>query len=463
MLSRKRSLAPLTPEERLLSVTYGGRSFSREVPRYEMPREGIPAEAAYRLITDELNLDGNPSLNLATFVTTWMEPEAERLVNCTLNKNLVDQEEYPQTGVIQERVVNMLSRLFHAPKGEGGIGTATVGSSEAIMLALLAHKTRWKKERLARGLSADRPNIVASSGVHVVWEKFARYFEVELRLLPMAGDRYTLDPEAVERAVDERTICVGAILGTTYTGHLDPVEEIDRVLTKLRDDKGWEIPIHVDGASGGFVLPFLEPDLRWDFRLPRVRSINVSGHKFGLVYPGIGWLLFREAADLPEDLVFRVNYLGGEESTYTLNFSRGSSMMLAQYYMLLRLGVDGYRRIHGTSMANARILAKRLAEDGRFRVIGAADHLPIVTFEVAKEAGFSAVALSEKIRERGWIVPAYPLPSDLTDRVILRVVVKENFSRDMADLLLSDIFRAATTFARSSSSTHNLHHRHGVC
>ncbi|MGC8529204.1 MAG: glutamate decarboxylase [Leptospirillia bacterium] len=463
MLSKKRQLATLTPEERLLSVTYGGRSFSREIPRYEMPGEGVPAETVYRLITDELNLDGNPSLNLATFVTTWMEPEAEKLVNCTLNKNLVDQEEYPQTGVIQERVVNMLSRLFHAPKEGEGVGTATVGSSEAIMLALLAHKTRWKKARRARGLPDDRPNIVASSGVHVVWEKFARYFDVELRLLPMAGERYTLDPEAVEKAVDERTICVGAILGTTYTGHLDPVEEIDHVLSQVQKKKGWDIPIHVDGASGGFVLPFLEPDLRWDFRLSRVRSINVSGHKYGLVYPGIGWLLFRDTSDLPDELVFRVNYLGGEESTYTLNFSRGSSMMLAQYYMLLRLGMEGYRRIHSTSKANARFLAKKIAQDRRFQVIGPADHLPIVTFEVTKEAGFSAAALSEKIRERGWILPAYPLPADLTKRSILRVVVKENFSRDMADLLLSDLSRAAESLTRTSPSGQRLHHRHGVC
>ncbi len=463
MLSKKRPIATLSPEERLLSVTYGSRSFSREIPRFEIPGEGVPAEVAYRLITDELNLDGNPALNLATFVTTWMEPEAERLIDCTLNKNLVDQEEYPQTGVIQERVVNMLARLFHAPKGGEGIGTATVGSSEAIMLALLAHKTRWKKERLARGLPADRPNIVASSGVHVVWEKFARYFEVELRLLPMAGERFTLDPEAVERAVDERTICVGAILGSTYTGHLDPVEEIDRLLSRIREKKGWEIPIHVDGASGGFVLPFLEPDLRWDFRLPHVRSINVSGHKYGLVYPGIGWLLFREEKDLPEELVFRVNYLGGEEATYTLNFSRGSSMMLAQYYMLLRLGFEGYRRIHATSKANASFLADRLADDSRFKVIGPADHLPIVAFEIATGAGFSASDLSDKIRERGWILPAYPLPPDLAARSILRVVVKENFSRDMADILLGDIDLAARALSGKRIPGRRGSRKPGVC
>ncbi len=463
MLSKKRSLATLSPEERLLSVTYGSRAFSREIPRFEIPEEGMPAEAAYRLITDELNLDGNPALNLATFVTTWMEPEAEKLIGDTLNKNLVDQEEYPQTGVIQERAVNILARLFNAPRGESGVGTATVGSSEAIMLALLAHKTAWKKARLSRSLPDDRPNIVVSSGVHVVWEKFARYFEVELRKLPMAGERYTLDPEAVAEAVDERTVCVGAILGTTYTGHLDPVAEIDRVLSEIKAKKGWDIPLHVDGASGGFVLPFLKPDLVWDFRLPHVRSINVSGHKYGLVYPGIGWLLFREGKDLPEELVFRVNYLGGEESTYTLNFSRGSSMMLAQYYMLLRLGREGYRRIHAVSLSNARLLSKRLSEDRRFRVVGPADHLPIVTFSVAPDAGFSETGLSEKIRERGWILPAYTLPPDLTHRSVLRVVVKENFSRDMVDLLIADIDRAARALSGSGTPGRKARHRPAVC
>ncbi len=463
MLSKKRSLSTLSPEELILSVTYGSRTFSREIPRFEIPEEGMPAEAAYRLISDELNLDGNPALNLATFVTTWMEPEAEKLIACTLNKNLVDQEEYPQTGVIQERAVNMLARLFHAPKGASGIGTATVGSSEAIMLALLAHKTTWKKARLARELPVDRPNIVASSGVHVVWEKFARYFDVELRLLPVAGERYTLDPGAVAEAVDERTICVGAILGSTYTGHLDPVEEIDRVLSEIKAKKGWDIPLHVDGASGGFVLPFLEPDLAWDFRLPHVRSINVSGHKYGLVYPGIGWLLFREEKDLPDELVFRVNYLGGEEATYTLNFSRGSSMMLAQYYMLLRLGFEGYRRIHSVSLANARTLAKNLAGDRRFKVVGPADHLPIVTFSVAPDAGFSETDLSEKIRERGWILPAYTLPPDLNHRSVLRVVVKENFSRDMVDLLLADVDRAASALSGDRTFPRKFRRRPAVC
>lgn len=442
MLSKKRPLSRTSLESRLLSPTYGNRSFELKIPKYEIPATGIPADVAYQLIADELNLDGNPALNLATFVTTWMEPEAEKLIMQTLNKNMVDQDEYPQTGAIHERVVNILARLFNAPKGDSSTGTATIGSSEAIMLALLAHKTRWKQDRIGKGLPADRPNIVAGAGVHVVWEKFARYFDVELRLLPMKKNQYSLDAKAVASAVDERTVAVGAILGTTYTGHLDPVKEIDRVLRTIRSKRGLDIPIHVDAASGGFVLPFLQPDLVWDFRLEQVRSINVSGHKYGLVYPGIGWLLFRNAEDLPEELIFKVHYLGGEMPTYTLNFSRGSSMMLAQYYTLLRLGHEGYRRIHSITLRNARVLAETLEKDPRFHVMNGAQDLPIVAFEVERSAGFSAYDLSDKLRERGWILPAYALPPNLEERSILRVVVKENFSRDMADLLLSDIDHA---------------------
>jgi len=463
MLSRKRTLSDLPSEARMLSPTYGNRSFSVQIPKYEIPASGLPAEVAYQLIHDELNLDGNPSLNLATFVTTWMEPQALTLITETLNKNLVDQDEYPQTGAIHERVVNILSRLFNAPKGGSSTGTATIGSSEAILLALLAHKTKWKKERTDKGLPTDRPNIVVGAGVHVVWEKFARYFDVELRLLPMKENRYTVTPQAVGEAVDERTIAVGAILGTTYTGHLDPVAEIDAVLSEIKSRRGWNIPIHVDAASGGFVLPFLEPDTLWDFRLDHVRSINVSGHKYGLVYPGIGWLLFKNAGDLPEDLIFNVNYLGGEMPTFTLNFSRGSSMMLAQYYMLIRLGREGYRRIHQGSIENARALAESLSREDRFHVLNGAQDLPIVSFALRPEAGFSAYDLSDRIRERGWILPAYTLPPDLEDRTVLRVVVKENFSRDMVDLLMADIDHACRALSGKHPSPEHPRRRPKVC
>ncbi len=427
MLSKKR-----IPVRKHISATYASRAFTRPIPRYEIPEDGVGPDVAYQLIHDEMNLDGNPALNLASFVTTWMEPQAERLIMESLNKNLIDQEEYPQTGVIQARVVNMLARLFHAREQHEFVGTATVGSSEAIMLGLLAHKWSWRKRREGKGTSS--PNLVVGADVHVVWEKFARYFDVELRVIPMEKGRYTLDVDRVREAVDENTICVGAVLGTTFTGQLDPVKELNDMLLELKGHRGLDIPIHVDAASGGFLVPFLYPELQWDFRLEQVKSINVSGHKYGLVYPGVGWLIFKDREYLPEDLIFYVNYLGSQEATYTLNFSRGSAMVVAQYYNLLRLGRRGYRAVAQSCLSNARYLAERLEEMGIFRLTHRDIRLPVVTFSSDE---VDVYELSRRLRGRGWIVPAYNLPPNAQDVNILRVVVKENFSRDMADMLLS--------------------------
>jgi len=437
MLSKKKN----TNEKETVSTTYASRFFTKPVSRYRIPDEGMDADVVYQLIHDELNIDGNPALNLASFVTTWMEPQAEKLIMETLNKNLVDQDEYPQTGIIQERVINMLAQLFHAPENKEYIGTATIGSSEAIMLGLLAHKWHWRKKREQQGKPTQNPNMVIGADVHVVWEKFARYFDVEMRIIPMQKNRYILSVEDVKHQIDENTICVGAVMGTTFTGQLDPVEEINALLEEIEKEKGWDIPIHVDGASGGFILPFLYPDFKWDFRLSHVRSINVSGHKYGLVYPGIGWLIMKDKSELPEELIFYVNYLGSEEATYTLNFSRGSAMVAAQYYNLLRLGKNGYRQIMENSLMNARYLASEINKIKFFDLINKDIKLPILALTITESAGFSVYQLSDKLRERGWIVPAYSLPADAENVKVLRIVIKENFSRDMADMLIQDMLR----------------------
>ncbi len=437
MLSKKKK----TNEKEAVSTTYASRFFTKPVSRYHIPDEGMDADVVYQLIHDELNIDGNPALNLATFVTTWMEPQAEKLIMETLNKNLVDQDEYPQTGIIQERVINMLAQLFHAPENKEYVGTATIGSSEAIMLGLLAHKWRWRKKREQQGKPTQNPNMVIGADVHVVWEKFARYFDVEMRIIPMQNNRYILSVEDVRHQVDENTICVGVVMGTTFTGQLDPVEEVNALLEEIKEEKGWDIPIHVDGASGGFILPFLYPDFKWDFRLSHVRSINVSGHKYGLVYPGVGWLIMKDKSELPEELIFYVNYLGSEEATYTLNFSRGSAMVAAQYYNLLRLGRNGYRQIMENSLMNAQYLASKINKIKYFDLISKEIKLPILALTVTKSAGFSVYQLSDKLRERGWIVPAYSLPADANNIKVLRIVIKENFSRDMADMLIEDMLR----------------------
>lgn len=424
----------------LANTTYASRYFVDEIPAHAIPEGSMPARAAYQLIHDELNLDGNPALNLASFVTTWMEPEAQQLATETLNRNFVDQDEYPQTEEIHHRVVSMMGRLFNAPAEGEPCGTATIGSSEAIMLGLLAHKWNWRK---GRGEGSAKPNVVFGADVHTCWEKFARYFDVEQRVIPLTPDRHIVGPEEVRAQIDENTIAVGAILGTTFTGQVDEIAEIDAMLRQVKQEKGWDIPIHVDGASGGFIAPFSYPELEWDFRLEQVRSINVSNHKFGLVYPGMGTVVFRDVDVVPEELVFKINYLGGEMANFSLNFSRASNAVLLQYYNFLRLGHEGYERIVGNLMENAGELEKALTASGRFELLNDARYLPVVVVRPTEvDGGIDVFALSERLRERGWIVPAYTLPPNAESVAVLRMVVKENFSRDMAEMLSEDVERA---------------------
>ena len=448
MLSNKKNLGEMEKSEREHTTTYGSRYFAKSVPKYEMPEEGMPARAAYQIIHDELNLDGNPALNLASFVTTWMEPEADKLIMESIGKNYVDNDEYPQTEVIQDRVVNMLARLFNAPENCHSIGSATIGSSESIMLGLLAHKWTWKLRREAEGKPVDKPNIVMGADVHTVWEKFARYFDVELKLIPLREDIYTITAQDVMEEIDENTIAVGAVVGTTFTGQMDPIEDINNALLEIKKTKGWDIPIHVDGASGGFILPFLYPDLLWDFRLEQVRSINVSGHKYGLVYPGIGWLIFKDKTDLPEELIFNINYLGGLMPNYSLNFSKGSSTIIAQYYNFIRLGMDGYRNIMVNMQENARYLASKLEETDKFEIINKNVMYPLVAAKL-QNCEFNALHLSEKLRQKGWIVPAYTLPANAENISVLRMVIKESFSKDMVEMLFRDIMDSIDNLNKS--------------
>lgn len=451
MLSGKKNLDKMGKEEKEETTTYGSRYLAKSVPKYVMPEEGMPARAAYQIIHDEMNLDGNPALNLASFVTTWMEPEADTLINESLDKNFVDNDEYPQTEKIQTRVINMLARLFNSPQNCHSVGVGTIGSSEAIMLGLLAHKWSWKKRRQAEGKPFDKPNIVMGADVHTVWEKFALYFDVELKLIPLKEEIYVISAEDIADEVDENTIAVGAVVGTTFTGQMDPVKEINNVLLRIKEEKGWDIPIHVDGASGGFIVPFLYPDLEWDFRLEQVRSINVSGHKYGLVYPGVGWLIFKDKKDLPEELIFNINYLGGTMPNYSLNFSKGSSTIIAQYYNFIRLGFRGYQDIMKNMSENTKYLANKLYKSGKFEIINKNLTFPLVAVTL-KNCDFDAFTLSDKLRENGWIIPAYTLPPNAEDITVLRMVIKENFSRDMVDMLFDDIKKACEKLDKSSEA-----------
>jgi len=440
--------------EELHSPTYAGRSFSHDVPKYRLPVEGMDAGAAYQLVHDELNLDGNPSLNLASFVTSWMEPEADRLAQETLAKNLIDQDEYPQTEVVHQRVVSMIGRLFHAPAHETPAGTATIGSSEAIMLAMLAHKRSWQRRREAAGLSTDRPNMVMGGDVHTCWEKFARYFEVEARVVPLEEGRYTIAAEQVEPLVDENTIAVAGLLGTTFTGQMDDLESINDLLARIESERGLRIPLHVDAASGGFIVPFSQPDLRWDFRLSQVRSINVSNHKFGLVYPGMGTLVFRDRSDLPEELVFHINYLGGDMPNYSLNFSRPSSSVVLQYFAFLRLGHEGYTEIIRNVLSNAQVLAAKLSDIEGLELVNDGSIFPIVVLRASDPEAIDLTMLSHLVRERGWIVPAYTLPPNAQHISVLRMVIKENLSRDMVDILSDDLHGAVHALQPAAAARH---------
>ncbi|HSA53738.1 MAG TPA: glutamate decarboxylase [Yinghuangia sp.] len=430
--------------------------FSREplqLPRHKLSATEINPDTAYQIVHDELMLDGNARLNLATFVGTWMEPQARVLMAECADKNMIDKDEYPQTAVLENRCVAILADLWHAPDPEGAVGCSTTGSSEAGMLAGLALKRRWQQRRRAAGLACDRPNLVMGSNVQVCWEKFANYFEVEPRYVPMEGDRFHLGADEAAALCDENTVGVVAVLGSTFDGSYEPVADICASLDALRARGGPDVPVHVDGASGAMVAPFLDPDLAWDFRLPRVASINTSGHKYGLVYPGVGWVLWRDAASLPKELIFNVNYLGGEMPTFALNFSRPGAQVVAQYYTFLRLGFEGFRRVQQGCRDVATYLSSQVARLGPFELLTRGDELPVFAFRIrADETRFTVFEVSRALRERGWLVPAYTFPANRTDLAVLRVVVRNGFSHDLADLLVADLRRVCERLGQGTAA-----------
>lgn len=440
-LSKHVRTEDVDPARQEIAPMFGSREMSAPIPRWEMPDGEMPADAAYQLIHDELQLDGTPLLNLASFVTTWMEPQADQLFAEVASKNFIDQEEYPATNAIERRCVSILADLFGARgKGDEAVGTSTIGSSEAIHLCGLAMKRNWIKRREAAGKDATRPNLVMSSAVHVTWEKFCRYFDVECRERPLAEGRYVIDPEDAIAACDENTIGVVGILGTTYTGHFEPIADLDRLLVELNERTGWQIALHVDAASGGFVAPFAYPDLEWDFRLPSVRSINTSGHKYGLVYPGVGWALWRDRSDLPEELIFHDSYLGNDQSTFDLNFSKGSASIVGQYYNFIRLGRSGYTAVMKNLLDTCDYLSEITRDKGRTEVLSEPGNLPVACVGLKPEIEIAnAHDVADHLRRHGWIVPAYTMPADIEHKSVLRVVVREGFSRDLADRLLDDV------------------------
>ncbi len=431
--------------------TYGTAGAGRELPRYAMPQSGLSPDVAYNLVNDEIMLDGNARMNLATFCQTWMEPNIHKIMDECVDKNMIDKDEYPATAELENRCVHMLADLWNSPGSRRTAGCSTTGSSEAAMLGGLAMKFRWRNKRKQEGKPCDKPNIVTGP-VQVCWHKFARYFDVELREVPITHDRLGLDGKVVLDYVDENTIGVVPTFGVTFTCHYEPVKEICEALDRLQKDKGLDIPVHVDAASGGFIAPFVAPDIPWDFRLARVLSINASGHKYGLAPLGVGWVVWRDREDLPEDLIFWVNYLGGNMPTFALNFSRPGGQIVSQYYLLNRLGKDGYREIMDNLYKSGKHITQGIKAMDDFEIFYGADEqkgIPAVSWTLNDSVKhYSLYDLSDRMRMRGWQVSAYSMLPDIQDTVVMRVVLRHGFSNDMAALFLDDIGRCLDYFTK---------------
>ncbi|EGT5617959.1 glutamate decarboxylase [Clostridium perfringens] len=422
---------------------FGTVESNESIPKYELAKKSIAPQVAYRLIKDDLLDEGNARQNLCTFCQTYMDDEAVKLMSETLEKNAIDKSEYPQTTDLENRCVNILADLWHAPKDESFMGTSTVGSSEACMLGGMAMKFRWRNRAKALGMdvTSRKPNLVISSGYQVCWEKFCVYWDIEMRLVPMDEEHMSINVDKVLDYVDDYTIGVVGILGITYTGKYDDIKALDKKLEEYNKTAKLTVPMHIDAASGGMFAPFIEPELEWDFRLKNVVSISTSGHKYGLVYPGIGWVLWRDKEYLPQELVFDVSYLGGKIPTMAINFSRSASQIIGQYYNFLRYGFEGYRQIHQRTKDVAMYLSSELEKTGLFEIYNNGENLPIVCYKLKEDAkvDWTLYDLADRLLMKGWQVPAYPLPADLQDTIIQRVVCRADFSHNLAELYLRDL------------------------
>jgi glutamate decarboxylase len=431
---------------------YGGKDLLTTLPSHLFPPGEMRPTDAYQAISDELLLDGNARQNLATFCQTWEEPEVHALMDLSINKNMIDKDEYPQTAEIERRCVQMLADLWNAPDGVEAVGCSAIGSSEACMLGGMAAKWRWRAKREAAGKPTDKPNMVCGP-VQVVWHKFAKYWDIEMREIPMSPGKYCMDVDQMLERVDENTIMVVPTFGVTYTGVYEPVLELSKALDKLAEDTGLDIDIHVDGASGAFLAPFCAPDVIWDFRIPRVKSISTSGHKFGLAPLGVGWVLWRDQADLPDDLIFHVTYLGGDMPVFQINFSRPAGQIVAQYYNFVRLGMQGYQNVHDACYVTSKYLAQEIAKLGPFEMLCDGNEvtgIPSVAWRINEGAdpGYTLYDVADRLRVKGWQVPAYPLTGSVSDISVQRILVRQGVSRDLCFLLLDDIRQSIEHFAK---------------
>lgn len=431
---------------------------TQKLPSKTFFEDGIGSAVAYDAIKSYLIDEGNSRQNLATFCQTYMDDEAIKLMSETLDKNAIDKSEYPRTAKVEASCVNMLANLWNAPS-ENFIGTSTVGSSEACMLGGMAMKFRWRHLAKKKGIDTTKrkPNLVISSGFQVCWEKFGVYWDVELREVPVDPDHLSLDLDRVFDYVDEYTIGIVGILGITYTGKFDDIEALDKMVEEYNKKNNANLVIHIDGASGGMFVPFVNPELVWDFRLKNVVSINTSGHKYGLVYPGVGWVIWKDREYLPEELIFDVSYLGGHMPTMAINFSRSASQIIGQYYMFLKLGYNGYRQVHTETKEVAMYLAKSVEETGLFKIYNDGSNIPIVCYTLKNDAQvkWSLYDLADRLLMKGWQVPAYPLPKNMDNIIIQRFVCRADLTMPMAEEMVEDFKEAIKELATATVLGHD--------
>lgn len=432
---------------------FGTPQMREPAPAEFIPKHGTPAEVAYQIVKDETFPQTQPRLNLATFVTTYMDDYGTRLMNEAVGINYIDETEYPRVAVMCGRCINMVANMWNSPeKAEWKAGAVGIGSSEACMLGGVAAWLRWRERRKAEGKPYDKPNLVMSTAYQVVWEKFCQLWQIEMRTVPITPDHPTLDIQGAIKRCDENTICIVPIAGVTWTGMNDDIEGLNEALEIYNAKTGYDIPIHVDAASGGFILPFLNPHKKWDFRLKWVLSISTSGHKYGLVYPGLGWVVWKDKKYLPGDMAFSVNYLGANVTQVGLNFSRPAAQIIAQYYNFIHLGYEGYKEIHSNAMAVAKYCHEEIGKMKCFRNYSEELENPLFIWSLDPEyeqtAKWTLFDLQDKLMQSGWMVPAYTMPKNIEDMVVMRVVVRQGMSRDMADMLIQDIKNAVTEFEK---------------
>ena len=432
---------------------FGTPEMREPAPTDFIPKHGTPAEVAYQIVKDETFPQTQPRLNLATFVTTYMDDYGTRLMNESVGINYIDETEYPRVAVMCGRCINMVANMWNSPeKAEWKAGAVGIGSSEACMLGGVAAWLRWRERRKAAGKPYDKPNLVMSTAYQVVWEKFCQLWQIEMRTVPITPDHPTLDIQGAIKRCDENTICIVPIAGVTWTGMNDDIESLNDALEIYNAKTGYDIPIHVDAASGGFILPFLNPHKKWDFRLKWVLSISTSGHKYGLVYPGLGWVVWKDKKYLPGDMAFSVNYLGANITQVGLNFSRPAAQIIAQYYNFIHLGHEGYKEIHSNAMTVAKYCHEAIGKMKCFRNYSEELENPLFIWsldpEYEKTAKWTLFDLQDKLMQSGWMVPAYTMPENIEDMVVMRVVVRQGMSRDMADMLIQDIKNAVAEFEK---------------